>query len=230
MHFLIVRYIMMKYWIWAWLCNWAHSFREFRNFAKNLEFLFFEWIVNIFRNWRIYTWHHKSWWRHNQWRHKPRKKLGENTAIIAERFLIMNELKGVSRKTVTEKFDERLWWHRFSKHPLYILYRSDCLRIGRSVLSFPLSASDWLSSSSKSKSTLGRSLRQNVFERCWRDVEDIDLKKWLIIYDSWFDTCSMNHTWMVERNSQPLVLNSNMWSKNLINSGLKFLLFPFYQL
>ena len=138
----------------------------------------------------------------------------------------MNELKGVSRKTVTEKFDERLWWHRFSKHPLYILYRSDCLRIGRSVLSFPLSASDWLSSSSKSKSTLGRSLRQNVFERCWRDVEDIDLKKWLMIYDS----CSMNHTWMVERNSQPLVLNSNMWSKNLINSGLKFLLFPFYQL
>ena len=41
---------------------------------------------------------------------------------------------------------------------------------------------------------------------------------------------NMNHTWMVERNNQPLALNSNMWSKNLINSGLKFLLFPFYQL
>lgn len=41
---------------------------------------------------------------------------------------------------------------------------------------------------------------------------------------------TMNHTWMVERNNQPLALNSNMWSKNLINSGLKFLLFPFYQL
>ena len=40
----------------------------------------------------------------------------------------------------------------------------------------------------------------------------------------------MNRTWMVERNNQPLVLNSNTWSKNLINSGLKFLLFPFYQL
>ena len=105
MHFLIVRYIMMKYWIWAWLCNWAHSFREFRNFAKNLEFLFFEWIVNIFRNWRIYTWHHKSWWRHNQWRHKPRKKLGENTAIIAERFFNYERVKGCFKKNC----DLKIW-------------------------------------------------------------------------------------------------------------------------